>query len=78
MPDMPDLTENLRCPLCKRGICATEDRELAFVQLTDKGKVFCRVTIPIDVCTRCGFKSWGDLAESLVEEAVRREYDKLP
>lgn len=53
-----------------------QNRELAFRQWTDRGYVHCRVSIPMDVCTKCGFRSWDDTAESVVEDAVRREYDK--
>ena len=75
---MSGRNENLVCALCRRGDLFTEDQQLAFRQRTDKGYVFCRVTISMDICTQCGFKSWGDLAEAVIEDAVRQEYDKLP
>jgi hypothetical protein len=46
-------------------------------QSTDKGYVFCRAEIPIGVCDRCGAKHWNQVAEAIIEEVVRREYDKL-
>ena len=75
---MSDRSESLFCALCKKGELVAEDQELTFQQRTDKGYVFCRVTISMDICTLCGWKSWGDLAEAIIEDAVRQEYDKLP
>jgi hypothetical protein len=66
------------CALCERGKLIRRDRQLAFRQWTDKGYVFCRVTVPIGVCTQCGFRCFVDSAESIVEDAVRREYERLP
>jgi len=65
------------CPLCKRGKIVGEDRQLAFRQLTDKGHVFCRVTISMNICKACGLTSWGDTAEAIIEDAVREQYAKL-
>jgi hypothetical protein len=65
------------CPVCKRGLLAQRSEDLSFYQWTDKGYVFCRAIIPVKVCGHCGFKSWDDAAEAAIEEAVRREYDKL-
>jgi hypothetical protein len=75
---MSGRNENVFCAICKKGGLIAEDRELTFRQRTDKGYVFCRVTISMDICTQCGFKSWGDLAEAIIEDAVRQEYAKLP
>ena len=66
--------EDETCPFCKRGNLIKEDRAIAFSQWTDKGYVVCRVTVPIGVCMRCGSKSFTDSAESIVEDAVHREY----
>jgi hypothetical protein len=74
---MTSRNEHLICVFC-RGRLITENRQLAFRQSTNKGDVFCRVSIIMDICTRCGFKSWGNLAETIIEDAVRQEYDKLP
>jgi hypothetical protein len=65
------------CPVCKRGRFALHNEDISFYQWTDKGYVFCRAAIPVRVCNGCGFKSWDDAAEAAIEEAVRREYDKL-
>ena len=74
---MSGSSEHAMCVFC-RGQVVTENRELAFRQNTEKGEVSCRITIPMEVCTRCGFRSWGELAEAIIEAAVRQEYDKLP
>ena len=66
--------EDATCPFCKRGSLIKEDREIAFSQWTDKGYVVCRVTVPTGVCMRRGSKSFTDSAESIVEDAVHREY----
>src|SRR5262249_53386750 len=39
--------------------------------------VFCRAEIPIGVCDCCGTKHWNQDAEAIINEVVRREYDKL-
>jgi hypothetical protein len=64
------------CTFC-RGQMVSEHRELAFRQATAKGDVSCRVTIPMEVCTRCGYTTWGEEAEAAIDAAVRREHDKL-
>ena len=69
--------ENKYCPLCKDGKSESKETQIVFRQLTDKGYVLCRVMISIDVCTLCGLKTWDDLAEATLEDAVRQEYDKL-
>ena len=50
---------------------------ISFRQWTDKGYVFCRAEIPIGVCDCCGAKHWNQDAEAIINEVVRREYDKL-
>jgi hypothetical protein len=74
---MPNRDENELCPLCKRGNIVGGNRQLAFRQQTDKGYVFCRVTIPMNICDICGFMSWEDSAEAIIEAAVRQQYVKL-
>lgn len=66
------------CPICKRGHLVWRSQEIAFSQQTDKGIVSCRVAIEAAVCDACGFTTWQDGVEKLLDEAVRREYDKLP
>jgi hypothetical protein len=75
---MPPREDTDLCAFCKRGRLVQRNRELAFHQATDKGEVFCRVTIPVTVCEQCRSMTWGANAEADIEQAVRREYDKLP
>lgn len=63
--------------MCKKGHFARRDTEIAFLQWTDKGPVQCRVSIPMEVCSQCGFKTWDERADRLLNEAVLRERDKL-
>ena len=74
---MCEIKESEVCVHCKRGRVGERMEEIAFQQWTDKGYVSCRATIPMDICDGCGSKSWGDAAEALIEEAVRRAYEKL-
>jgi len=67
-----------RCVLCKVGNLIRSDQEIAFKQWTDKGYVFCRVTIPMDVCDYCGWKTSDDNAEAIINEAVRQQYERKP
>jgi RNA polymerase subunit RPABC4/transcription elongation factor Spt4 len=75
---MPAENEDEVCPFCGGGRLVKNHQEIAFRQQTKKGCVFCRVTVPMGVCVRCGSKTFIDPAESIVEDAVRREYEKLP
>ena len=53
-------------------------QEIAFHQWTNKGYVFCRLSVPMGVCDSCDAKVWDEETEAVIEEAVKREYDKLP
>jgi hypothetical protein len=53
-------------------------QEISFHQWTSKGNVFCRVTVPMGICTECGARNWDKSAAAIIEEAVKREVDKLP
>jgi hypothetical protein len=75
---MFDPTEIQRCDLCKLGHVTQQERQIAFHQWTDKGYVFCHATIPVGICCRCDSEHWDGHAEAVIEEAVRREYEKLP
>ncbi len=66
------------CELCKRGRIVRRIEAISFQQWTDKGYVFCQASIPMTVCAHCGSRSWEDAAERIIEEAVQREYKKLP
>jgi C4-type Zn-finger protein len=67
-----------QCPFCKKGRLIERPEKLAFHQWTDKGYVFCRVAVTIGVCDNCGLRNWNEKIEAVVDEAVRREYRKLP
>jgi hypothetical protein len=67
-----------QCDFCKKGRVITRKQQLAFRQWTDRGYVHCRAEVPIGLCDRCGSQHWNQEAEAIVEEAVRREYEKLP
>jgi hypothetical protein len=72
------LDDAQQCAFCKKGRIVTRKQELAFRQWTDRGYAHCRVEVPIGICDRCGSEHWNQEADAIVEEAVRREYDKLP
>jgi hypothetical protein len=67
-----------QCHLCKKGRFVKRPEKLAFHQRTDKGYVFCRVAVITGVCNNCGSRNWNEKIEGLIDEAVRREYKKLP
>ena len=74
---MPSIRHAEHCIFCKIGRVSRSDREIAFKQHTAKGHVFCHVTIPMDICNHCGSKSWDHDAEVIIDDAVRREYERL-
>jgi hypothetical protein len=51
---------------------------MTFHQWTSKGNVSCKVTVPIGICDNCGAKNWNEETEAVIEQAVKRETDKLP
>ncbi len=75
---MADSSEGTACIFCKRGRAIKREETIAFHQSTDKGYVFCRVSIPVATCEECGSMTWDEAAEAALEEAVRQEYEKLP
>ena len=74
---MPNDENGDICFFCKKGKFVVRTEEIAFHQWTDKGYVFCRVPLSIGVCDRCGSRNWNEETEALIEEAVRKEYDKF-
>jgi hypothetical protein len=66
------------CIFCKRGRVVKREETIAFHQSTDKGYVFCRVSIPVAICEGCGSRTWDEAAEAAIEAAVRKGYEKLP
>ena len=65
------------CDLCKRGRLASSLRELRVRQSSNKGDVPFSATIAVRICDFCGAKSYGPGADQILDEAFRREYDKL-
>jgi hypothetical protein len=65
------------CDFCRAGQLIERTQLIAFHQWTDKGYVFCRTTVLIGVCDKCGSRNWDDAAEATVDEAVRKAYEKL-
>jgi len=66
------------CDFCKKGGVIRSSKEIKFRQSTDKGYVHCLVTMQVGVCDHCGSWSFDQGADKILEEAFRREYDKLP
>src|SRR5262245_11674711 len=64
------------CDFCQRGRVTRRDQHIEFRQRTDRGYVSCRVTVPLGVCDHCRSSHWNKDAEAIVEDAVRREYEK--
>jgi len=65
------------CDFCKTGHIAACQKQIVFRQLTNKGYVLCRVSVPMAICERCGSMEWNKAAETIIEGAVREEYEKL-
>ena len=65
------------CDLCKRGRLASSLRELRVQQSSNKGYVHFSATIAVRICDICGAKSYGPGTDQILDEAFRREYDKL-
>ena len=66
------------CEICKRGRVTKRMEEMAFRQWSDKGYIQCRVTILVGTCDNCRVKSLDAGSDKILDEAFRREYDKLP
>ena len=66
------------CEICRRGRVFIRTEAISFQQWTDKGYVYCQATIPMAICDHCGSRSWEDAAEKIIDEAVQREYNKMP
>ena len=75
---MSGQTEGEICGFCGQGRVIKRVQEVAFRQLTDKGYVFCRVSVPIGICVQCGVTSLDGMAEAIMDEAVRRAHNKMP
>jgi hypothetical protein len=66
------------CDFCKQGSLVERTETISFHQWSHRGIVFCKVAIPIETCDVCGATAWGEAAESIIEDAVRRAIEKLP
>jgi hypothetical protein len=66
------------CDFCGKGNVKKQPEEIAFSQWSDKGYVYVRVTLMIDVCDHCHAKSRDPGVDEILDEAFQREYDKLP
>lgn len=66
------------CPVCRRGHLQRNVEDIDFHQWTDKGLMRCGATIRLSVCPACGFRSWGEEAEAIMQEALRRAYERSP
>ncbi len=64
------------CDFCRRGRVIKRNEDIGFYQWTDKGYLYCRATVPLGACDQCGMKSWDEASESIIEEAIRRAYDR--
>ena len=63
---------------CQKGHVIKRMEEMAFRQWSDKGYIPCRVTILVGTCDNCRVKSLDPGSDKILDEAFRREYDKLP
>jgi len=72
-----DYCEREKCQACNEGQLSDQIKDLAFYQYTDRGYVFCRVVVPVKICERCGAQCWDERADAIMDDAVRREYEKL-
>ena len=54
---MPELENAKRCDFCKHGQLVKREEQMAFRQWADKGYLFCRVVVPVDVCEHCGSRA---------------------
>ena len=63
---MSDPNDAQVCDFCKDGHVAKRNQQVTFRQWTDS------------VCDRCGSRHWSEDAETIIEDAVRQEYQKLP
>ena len=64
------------CDQCRRGRVIKRRQEIDFLQWSDRGGLHCHAIVPIGICDVCDAKTWDEIAESIVEEAISKEYDK--
>jgi hypothetical protein len=66
------------CEHCGRAQVVKRREQISFIQWTDRGYLSCRAVVPMGVCNSCEARTWDEIAESIIEETVLREYNKLP
>ncbi len=66
------------CPVCARGRMYKMMVDFAFRQRTNRGRVKCCLALPVGRCRSCGFEMLGVDAQAKMDQAVRREYERLP
>ncbi len=69
--------DDAKCCFCRHGMYRGMRCKIAFRQRTDRGYVYCDVSVPVESCDHCGAKRWGETAEDAINEAVRREYGRI-
>jgi hypothetical protein len=65
------------CWFCRRGTCRDVFSQVRFRQRTDRGYIYCDVSVPVEACDGCGVRQWSAAAEVMIEEAVRSEYGRI-
>lgn len=76
--EVPTVDTRQDCPVCRRGRLVRTTVDLTFHQKTDRGRVTCRVALPVSTCRHCGFEMTDADGEAIMDQAVRRAYEKLP
>lgn len=75
--EVPEVVTGEHCPVCRRGRLVRTIVDFRFHQNTDRGRLTCRLALPVGTCSHCGFEMLDAEAEAKMEQAIRREYDKL-
>jgi hypothetical protein len=70
-------SETTVCDFCKTGHISQRVRDVAFRQWSDKGYVHCRASVMMGVCDHCQASMPAPGADKILDEAFRREYDRL-
>ena len=65
------------CGSCGHPTVVKREQEVAFHEWTDRGYLFGKVVVPVAVCEQCGTRTWETAAEAIIEDAMRREREKL-
>jgi hypothetical protein len=74
---MANKSEPTVCDFCKTGHISQRMREIAFRQWSDKGYVHCRASLMVGVCDHCQASAPAPGADKILDEAFRREYERL-